>query len=167
MRDYIREMLDAWTNQGEQAAYELASQLLQELRNDVARLQKLESAILALGQVLREHPAVDVSADPADPRPGLDRIEPAERPTVILEAAGDISWEVRNNNWNGGQTILIKTQDVLNRLRSRGLDLGVQQPLAVIGTVLASAKGFKRIARNTFEVIQDQDPMVEPDDLPF
>ena len=168
MRDYIREMLDVWTEAGEQAAYNLASHLLQEIRNDVARLKKQESAMQALGLVLREHPAVDVSADPIDPGPGLDPIEPSERSRVILEAAKEAYEDREKDNWNRTGTRLIKTQEVLDHLWSRGLDLGVQQPLAVIGTVLASANGFSRIARNTFEVIEvTKDSMMEPDDLPF
>ena len=166
-RDYLKEMVEVWAHEGEQAAYDLAVHLLQEINRDVTRLKRQESAIRKVGEALREDEAVDVSADPVDPGPGLDPIEPSERPRIILEAAKEAYEDRESGHWSRTGTGHIKTQEVLDHLRSQGFDLGVQQPLAVIGTVLASAKGFKRIARNTFEVIQDQDPMMEPDDLPF
>jgi hypothetical protein len=169
MRDYIRELLETWTARGEQAAYVLASNLLQDIRNDVVRLRRQESAIQALGAVLKEHPAVDTSADPVDSDPDLDPIEPSERSRVIIEAAGEVYRNRENNTWTATGTELVKTQEVLDHLRSKGLDLGVQQPLAVIGTVLANAVGFQRVARNTFEVREDkpQSPYDDVDDLPF
>ena len=157
MRDYIKEMLATWTAHGEQGAYVLAGQLLRDIRNDVIRLQKQESAIQALGAVLREHPDVDTSTDPTPPDPDFDMIEPSERPKIIVEAANDAYWERENDNWSRTGDSFIKAQEVLDHIRRRGLDLGVQQPLAVIGTVLSSAEGFHRIARNTFEVLPKTD----------
>ena len=169
MRDYIRQLLETWTLEGEQAAYVLASDLLQEIRNDVVRLRRQESAIQALGAVLREHPAVDTTADPVDSDPDLDAIEPSERSRVIIEAADEVYRDREANTWTYTGTTLVKTQEVLEHLRRRGLDLGVQQPLAVIGTVLANAPGFHRVARNTFEVYPatDQHGKDDVDDLPF
>ena len=169
MKDYIRKLLETWTAHGEQAAYTLATNLLQEIRNDVVRLRRQESAIQALGAVLREHPAVDTSTDPVDSDPDLDPIEPSQRSRVIIEAANEVYHDREANTWTATETGLIKTQEVLDHLRNRGLDLGVQQPLAVIGTVLANATGFQRVARNTFEVSV---PVVRSgindiDDLPF
>ena len=157
MKDYIKEMLETWTASGEQEAYVLAGQLLQNIRKDVLRLQKQEAAIQALGAVLREHPDVDTSADPTSPDPDLDLIEPSERSKIIVEAAYDANWERENDTWSRTGESSITAQEVLDHITRRGLDLGVQQPLAVIGTVLSSAEGFHRIARNTFEVLPKTD----------
>ena len=157
MTEYIKELMETWTSQGEQAAYAAAERLLQEIRDDVVRLQKEEEAIKAVGAVLRAHPDVDTSADPKEPEPNLDILVASERSKKIIEAANEAYWDRENNNWTHTGTSLLKTQEVLDHLRSQGLDLGVQQPLAVVGTVLSSANGFHRIARNTFEVLRNTD----------
>ena len=165
MRDYIREMMDAWTQEGQQAAYVLVKDLLEGIRNDIARLQRQESAIKALAVVLREDPYVDTSLDPRDPEPGLDTIEPSERSRVIVKAAAE-AYESREQYYQTATgKPYIKTEEVLNHLNEQGLSLGVQNPLAVIGTVLASADGFARIAKNTFEIHKASN--VGADDLPF
>ena len=121
-----------------------------------------------MGQVLREHPDVDISEDPGEVSAGLDLIEASERSRLVVEAAQELYLDlVRDPSVDEG-SMLIKTQDVLNLLRRRGLDLGVQQPLAVIGTVLSNAHGFRRIARNTFEYQVESVPAyMDIDDLPF
>ena len=48
---------------------------------------------------------------------------------------------------------MVRVQDVLAELQRRDLDLGVQQPLAVIGTVLSRSEYYQKIARNTFHRI--------------
>ena len=107
MRDYIREMTEAWTNMGEQAAYDLASCLLKNIRSDVARLKRQESAILALGAVLREHPAVDSSSDPVVSDPGLDTIEPSQRSRVVINAADEVFREREQESWTATGTRLV------------------------------------------------------------
>lgn len=162
--------MGTWTSQGEQAAYSRVRELLHEIRSDVARLRKQEEAIQALGQVLREHPDVDISEEPGEVAPGLDPIEPSERSRLIIEAAEEFFQHIKGQrDWDDNSPFLIRTQDVFTILKSRGLDLGVQQPLAVIGTVLTNAEGFHRIARNTFQVIEKSGPPPydETDDLPF
>ena len=34
MRDYVREMMDTWTHEGEQAAHDLGIRLLKEIEDD-------------------------------------------------------------------------------------------------------------------------------------
>ena len=92
------------------------------------------------------------------PVPTLDTVRVVERPRLIIEAAMSI-WEdlpVGNDS--------VKMQDVLQALNGKGLDLGVKQPLAVIGTVLANSNEFRKVARNTFEFFQDDGPPTEDDD---
>ena len=169
MRDYVKDLMETWTNDGEQAAYSRVRGILHDIRDDVVRLRKQEEAIQALGQVLRDHPDVDSSAEPADAADGLEPIEPSERSRFIVEAAYEIYDDIRNDSFRGAEPAFIKAQDVLDLLKRRGLDIGVQQPLAVIGTVLSSADGFHRIARNTFQVQKEATPppYYDTDDLPF
>ena len=169
MRDYVKELMAAWTEKGEQAAYVIGSQLLKELRQDIAHLEKQELAIEALGVVLRDHPEVDTAEDPSYVPPELDTIEPSERPRLIIEAAQKAFHEREISPWTTTGLSQVKSQEVLDQLRKQGLDLGVQQPLAVIGTVLSSANGFHKIARNTFQVRERKalPAYDETDDLPF
>ena len=172
MRDYVKELMGTWTSHGEQAAYSRVRELLHEVRNDVIRLRRQEEAIQALVQVLREHPDVDISEDPGEVSAGLDLIEASERSRLVVETAQEVYLDLVMNPSVDEGSMLIKTQDVLNLLRRRGLDLGVQQPLAVIGTVLSNANGFHRIARNTFQYQEGRTNVVSRvpdyvDDLPF
>ena len=168
MKDYVKDMMEAWTSDGEQSAYLLARELLQGIRSDIIHLQRQESAIQALAVVLREHPDVDTSVEPRDPEPGLDMIESSERPRVIVQAAREAYQERESTPWTATGKPLIKTEEVVEHLKEQGLGLGVQNPLAVIATVLANADGFGRIAKNTFEVHNDDNPLTfSADDLPF
>ena len=169
MRNFVDEMLVAWTSESKQAAYETGIRLLNEIQKDFDYLKRQETTIQALGLYLREDPEIDqdfVSADPEPevPEVQVDKIEAAERPRVILQAADEV-WENQQSPWGGPETNLIKTLDVHASLREKGLDLGVRQPLAVIGTVLASADGYTKIARNTFEYSPPDVESVE--DLPW
>ena len=150
MRDYVREMMDAWTQEGEQAAYDLGVRLLRDIKDDWEHLRRQESAINSLGSVLEEHADVDAGPVPVEPETGLEPIETSQRPRFITEAAIEV-WQAQQGEWTGSEANLVKSQGVLDLLKFKGLDLGVQQPLAVVGTVLASADGFTKVARNTFE----------------
>ena len=144
MSDYVREMMDTWSQEGEQAAYDRGAELIHEIEVDISQLKRQEEAIQALGNYLQNHPDVDTSIEPIEPTPGLDTMERSVRPRLIVDAAKGV--------WNITPGDQIMVQQVHDELTRRGLDLGVRQPLAVIGTVLSSADGFTRIARNTFEV---------------
>ena len=163
MKDSMREMMDTWSKEGEQAAYDLGPKLLLEIEAEQERLRNQASAINALGKYLQD--TGNVVAHSANTNPELDIIEAAERPRLILEAATEI-WQNQQENWSATDAELVKVQEVLDRLKAKGLDLGVQQPLAVIGTVLASADDFRKVARNTFEYAPQ--PQTNPvDDLPW
>ena len=169
MRDYLKELMGAWSEHGEQAAYDAGGRLLRDLRRDIALLEKQELAILALGAVFLENPEVDASQDPGYFPGELDTVEPADRPRIIINAAKQAFRDRESNPWSSTGTAEIKSHEVIDHLRSQGLSLGVQQPLAVVGTVLSSASGFHKIARNTFRIPGEQTTPVsfDPDDLPF
>ena len=171
MKNYVDEMLLAWTDKSKQAAYETGIRLLNEIQNDYEYLKRQETAIQALGAFLREDPEVDHGTAPTVPGPvnpeiTADRIQAAERPRMILQAASEV-WADQQDPWGGPETDLIKTKDVYASLRKKGLDLGVSQPLAVIGTVLASADGYTKIARNTFEYTPPPPQEEGVEDLPW
>ena len=165
MRDYVKEMMEVWTSEGEQAAYEIGAKLLVDISEEREYLDRQESAIHALGLVLQSSGNVDISLQPVETASELDEIEPSVRPRLIVEAATEV-WEEQQTGWPGADKDLVKAQRVLDQLRAKGLDLGVQQPLAVIGTVLASASGFKKVARNTFERTEPVQ-VDDGDDLPW
>ena len=151
MRDYVKEMMNTWTMEGEQAAYDLGGELLQEIDAEFDRLKNQLSAITALGTYLQD--TANVEARNLNHDPHLDTVETSERPRLIVEAAVAVWRRLPPSNE------LVKVQHVLEELHSQGLDLGVKQPFAVIGTVLSSADRFTKVARNTFEY--------KVDDLPF
>ena len=154
MRDFMNEMLDTRSKQGDQAAYDMGTNLLVKIENEHDWLNKQASAIRAFGKYLRDTSRV-VEPEP-ESHPPLQRIDPADRPRSIIRTAYEV-WETQQREYGAldREATLIKVQDVFERLTDNGLDLGVQQPLAVIGTVLASADEFTRVERNTFEYIPE------------
>ena len=168
MRDYLQEMIDAWANEGPQAAYEIGEQLLMAMEEEGCRLLQHRSAILSLGVVLRDRPDVDTTAKGGVAESPLETIAATARSRTIIRAAEEI-WSVRQGNgWTQIDPRLITTFEVREKLIAQGVDLGVQQPLAVIGTVLSSAEGFTKVARSTFEFSQKApEPDADAEDLPW
>ena len=163
MTDFTRKLMDVWSQDGEQAAYELVPQLLTEIEAEQEKLNNQASAIRALGKVIEGTDGVIARSTNLDP--GLDVIEAPERPRLIIEAATEV-WRSQHEEWpDNPDAHFIKGQGVLERLRTKGLDLGVKQPLAVIGTVLTSADGFNKVARNTFDYTPP--PPLDVEDLPW
>ena len=176
MRDYTRELMEVWTREGEQSAFARAIELLRDIKVDIVNAQREAAAIESLVAVLRHRPGVSVAEEPAEPESQLDTILPELRSHFIIDAAqnivaynkmayGDLGPMFLEDAMMQEQEIKVKPQDVLNYLEHQGLALGVQQPLSVIGTVLANSDYFRRIARNTF-VKRPPSPS-EPEDLPF
>ena len=69
---------------------------------------------------------------------------PVGRHQVIMQTALDL---VRSG------TPSLSPQRVMEELNQKQVDLGVQQPHAVIGTVLGRSEGFRRVAENKFEYV--------------
>ena len=163
MRNFMQEMMDVMFKEGAQATYDLGPQLLVEIEAEQERLNNQAVAIRAFGKILEDNAGVIARSTELDSN--LDPIEAPERPREIISAAIDV-WESQQDGWRSdSEAHLVRTHDVLERLRTKGLDLGVKQPLAVIGTVLASAEGFRKVARNTVEYTPPPPPAVE--DLPW
>ena len=155
MRDYVKNMMEMLMTEGEQAAYYLGPELLQEIDAEFNRLRNQAEVINAFGIYLRDTGRVEVLDPNSVPR--LDTVEMSERPKLIVEAALALWRRLPPGN------NLIRVQHVLQELNKQGIDLGVQQPFAVVGTVLARADGFMKISRNTFAY---REP-IDDDDLPF
>ena len=173
MRDYLRQVTDTLTKEGDDAAFDMCQTMLSEIEADRKHLDLQEKALLAIGGVLYERQSGPTSPseveddpeEPVEPPPEYDPIEAAERPRLIVEAA-DAVWSDQQDTWGGSERDQVQAKDVLANLRGRGLDLGVMQPFAVIGTVLASSDGYRKIARNTF--VRVHEPAPDPvDDLPW
>ena len=187
MKDYAKELMSVWTNGGEQEAFDRGSELLREIKGDIADAQREYAAIEAIMFVLRNRPGVSVLEELAEPDDGLDTILPELRRKYIIDAANAVCQRQAEayteesiavadalGHWrplHSDGPFRVTTQQVLWSIESQGLSLGVQQPHAVIGTVLANAEGFQRIARNTFETTynasSETDSPTEPDGLPF
>ena len=164
MTDFTRRMMDVWSQEGEQAAYDLSPTLLKEIEVELQKLKNQASAIMALGKVLEGTPGVIARSTETDP--ALDVIEAHERPRQIIEAAKEV-WGFQQDEWpSNSDAHLVRGKDVLNRLATKRLDLGVKQPLAVIGTILTSADGFNKVARNTFEYTPPTPPLSLPPSPP-
>ena len=171
MRNFVDEMLLACTGESKQAAYDTGIRLLREIQREFEYLKRQETTIQALGSYLREDPEIDQNVESPEPEPATpesqtNEIEPAQRPRMILQAADEV-WEAQQTPRGGSETNLINTRDVHLSLENKGLDLGVRHPLAVIGTVLASADGYTKIARNTFEYTPPPPPEEAIEDLPW
>ncbi len=158
----MRRMMTTWVNDGDQAAYDLGLELISEIRMDRSDLEQQEEAIKSLGSLLQSQGDIVPAPEPGtigtihEIGAALDEIGASERPRLITEAAIRV-WRGQQTQWGGAEENLVKAQDILDNLRDAGLHLGVEQPLAVIGTVLTSAVGFTKIARSTFEFTPVED----------
>ena len=155
MADYVLELVSVWSEKGEEAALEAGADLLNQIDEEHRKLRRAATALRAFLAYLQSDDGEGISVAVGDP--SLDTIEVSQRSRLITKAASEILERLPQGENQ------VKVQEVLDHLRGDGLDLGVQQPLAVIGTVLNSADGFTKIARNTFEYEQ---PSAE-DDLPW
>ena len=138
MRDYVREMMKVWEADGDQRAYDLTAKLLEDIKDESDRLKRQAGAITAFELYLLDSGNIKERTA----REGWDKVKPSERPREITTAAFLCL---------GRRSGTVTVDEVFTALSNQGLDLGVQQPHAVIGTVLAKAEGFTKVARNKFE----------------
>lgn len=142
MTDFVKEMTDVWDREGIQAAYDRGNLLLGKIAEEVRSLHGQRTTITALMQHL------EASGARSTPQMGLFKsVNAPDRPQEILDAA-----ETVLDSTSG--IFVVRVQDVLDELDRRRLDLGVKQPLAVIGTVLSRSEYYNKIARNTFHRIE-------------
>ena len=134
---------------GAQAAYYRGEILLKEIAEGIKVLQSQRTTITALMGHL------ELAGARSTPQLELfETVKPTDRPQVILDAA-TAAVEVASGD------LIVKVQDVLAELQRRDLNLGVQQPLAVIGTVLSRSENYQKIARNTFQRVEPLSPLEE------
>ena len=142
MKDFVKEITEAWSQEGIQEAYDRGEILLRKINDELRGLHGQRTAITALMQHL------EASGARTTPQlPLLEIVKPSDRPQVILDAA-----EAVLDSSTG--ILMVRVQDVLAELHRRELNLGVQQPLAVIGTVLSRSEYYSKISRNTFHRIE-------------
>ncbi len=82
----------------------------------------------------------------------FESVRVPDGPKVILDAAAAFLEAASGD-------LVVNVQDVLAELQLRDLNLGVQQPLAVIGTVLSRSEHYHKVARNSFRRV---DPLPLP-----
>ena len=130
MTDFVKEMTDAWDKEGIQVAYDRGNILLGKIAEEVRRLHGQRTTITALMQHLEA-----AGAQHSRQITLFKSVKAPDRPKAILEAA-----EAVLDSTSG--ISVVQVQDVLAELDRRHLDLGVKQPLAVIGTVLSRSEYY-------------------------
>ena len=148
MADFVKQIAEIWNEKGAQAAHDRAEECLETISKETGNLQRQKRAITILLQHL-ETAGAEASA-PAEPP---ETVRPADRPAEILNAAEAVMEAAPGNP-------VVHVQEVLAELRRRDADLGVQQPLAVIGTVLSGSDRYQKVARNKFRQVDPQPPQM-------
>ena len=142
MEDFVKAITEVWNQEGVQDAYDRGKILLETITAEIRGLQGQRITVSALMQHL------EVSGARTTPQYELfDSVKAPDRPQVILDAAAAVL-EATSKGF------MVDVQDVFAELQRRDLDLGVQQPLAVIGTVLSRSEYYQRVARNSFQRVQ-------------
>ena len=139
MTDFVKAITEVWNEEGLQAAYDRGTILLETIAEGIRGLQSQRTTITALMHHL------EASGARTTPQLALfESVRGPDRPQVILDAAAVVEAS------SGDGDLVVNVQDVLAELQRRDLSLGVQQPLAVIGTVLSRSEYYHKEARNTF-----------------
>ena len=142
MEDFVKRITEVWNQEGVQAAYDRGKILLEKITEEIRGLQGQRITVTALMQHL------EVSGARTTPQYELfESVKAPDRPQVILDAAAAVLEAASGD-------LVVNVADVLAELQRRDLNLGVQQPLAVIGTVLSRSDYYHKIARNTFQRVE-------------
>ena len=142
MVDFVKDITKVWDQEGVQAGYDRGKIVLETITKEIRGLQGQRITVSALMQHL------EASGARSTPQMALfESVRGPDRPQVILDAAAAVLEAASGD-------LVVKVQDVLGELQRRDLDLGVQQPLAVIGTVLSRSEHYDKIARNTFQRVE-------------
>ena len=138
MPDFVKEITEVWNQEGIQAGYDRGKILLEKITEEIRGLQGQRITVSALMQHL------EASGARTTPQYELfESVKAPDRPQVILDAAAAVLEAASGD-------LVVNVADVLAELQRRDLDLGVQQPLAVIGTVLSRSNHYHKVARNSF-----------------
>ena len=142
MTDFVKAITEVWNEEGIQSAYDQGKKSLETIAEEIRGLQGQRTTITALMQHL------EVAGARTTPQyPLFESVKGPDRPKVILDAAETVVEATSGD-------LVVNVQDVLAELQRRDLDLGVQQPLAVIGTVLSRSKYYHKVARNAFRRVE-------------
>ena len=142
MADFVKEITEVWNQEGVQAGYDRGEILLEKIAEEIRGLQSQRTTITALMQHLEVSGARTTLQYEM-----FESVRAPDRPQVILDAAAAVVEAA-----SGG--LVVNVQEVLAELQRRDLNLGVKQPLAVIGTVLSRSEHYDKIARNMFQRVE-------------
>ena len=144
MADFVKTITEVWNEEGIQAAYDRGTKYLETIADEIRGLQGQRTTITALMQHL------EASGARSTPQLALfESVRGPDRPQAILDAAAAV---LEASSGDGG--LVVTVQSVLAELQRKDLSLGVQQPLAVIGTVLSRSEYYDKVARNTFRRVE-------------
>jgi hypothetical protein len=180
-RDYYQDLIEAWSEwkeNGDQCAYDLydlsasfltliedhITGLTAEILHQTDGYLKQSEAIKAFRRYIIHDSDIEHPAEAPEFHPlALETIAPAgrigslkSRRVMAIESAA-FNVQARNRDRVKAGELpesalgVIQVSEVLSDISTQGFDLGVQQPQAVIGTVLSNSKWWIRIARNTFK----------------
>ena len=142
MPDFVKEITEVWNQEGIQAGYDRGKILLEKITEEIRGLQGQRITVTALMQHL------EVSGARTTPQYELfESVKAPDRPQVILDAAAAVLEAASGD-------LVVNVAEVLAELHRRDLNLGVKQPLAVIGTVLSRSDYYDKIARNSFRRVE-------------
>ena len=148
MADLVKEITEVWNQAGAQDAYDRGKILLETITEEIRGLQGPTRSPSPLSCNILRRPGHEARLN----MELFDSVRAPDRPQVILDAAAAVLEAT-----SGG--FMVDVQDVLAELQRRDLNLGVQQPLAVIGTVLSRSDYYHKAARNSFRRV---DPLPLP-----
>ena len=142
MADFVKEITEVWNQEGVQAGYDRGEILLETITKEIRGLQGQRITVTALMQHLEVSGARSTAQYQM-----FESVRVPDRPQVILDAAAAVL-EATSDGF------VVNVQEVLAELQRRDLNLGVKQPLAVIGTVLSRSEHYDKIARNMFQRVE-------------
>ena len=174
-RDYYQDLMEAWKENGDQCAYDLSASFLTLIEDHITGLTaeilhqtdgylKQSEAIKAFRRYIIHDSDIEHTAEAPEFHPlALETIAPAgrigslkSRRVMAIESAAFNVQALKRDRVKAGELPesalgVIQVSEVLSDISTQGFDLGVQQPQAVVGTVLSNSKWWIRIARNTFK----------------
>lgn len=144
-RDYYEELIKAAGSQPHYQVVRHANDAVNAIREELAYWEQQQTLVSQLHQyMLSKQRQTTQPAHQTGATVTTRTISPAQRSGVIQGTARQLAAEGHGT---------LTSQDITNRLAETGFVLGVQQPNAVIGTVLSSMPEFERVATNVFKYV--------------
>ena len=146
MRDYYEELISLAASGDPRAVSVQANEFAREINAEISNLRQQFDYVIHMRDYL-----VTKIADEIDSEPVEEEVEEEMKEIPRIERSGHIRGAALELVREGFRKVSAQmVQDTLAKMR---YSLGVQQPNAVIGTVLSRAPEFKRTDANEFEFV--------------